>query len=70
MGNIGATEILLILFLLFFMMLFPLIAIISILKNRFKDNDKIVWTLVVIFLPIIGPILYFIIGSFSKLKEI
>jgi F0F1-type ATP synthase membrane subunit a len=41
MGNIGATELLLILFVLFFLLLFP-IAIISILKNRFKDNDKVV----------------------------
>ena len=69
MGAFGLTELLLIFLILFFLMLLPLVAIISILKNRFKDNDKLVWTIVVIFMPILGAILYFIMGSYSKLKE-
>lgn len=47
----------------------PIIALISILKNEFKNNDKIVWVLVVLLLPFIGPILYFIIGRPTRLKN-
>lgn len=44
-----------------------LIALIDILKSNFKDStSKIIWVLIVIFLPIIGSILYFIIGKENK----
>lgn len=42
--------------------------LIDILKNKFEQNDKIVWVLVVIFLPILGFILYLFIGKNKKLK--
>ncbi len=43
-------------------------SIIDILKSSFKNNDKISWLLVVIFVPIIGAILYLAIGRKQKLK--
>lgn len=46
-----------------------IIALIDILKSNFRDsNGKIIWALVVIFLPIIGSILYFAIGRSQKIK--
>jgi len=69
MLNVGIIELILILFLLFFILLFPLIALIDILKSKFEQNDKLVWVLVVIFLPLIGSILYFIIGRNKKIKD-
>lgn len=46
-----------------------IIALIDILKSDFKDtNGKIIWVLLVIFLPIIGSILYFAIGKSQKIK--
>lgn len=46
---------------------FWIIALIDILKSDFRDtNDKIIWALVVIFLPVIGSILYFLIGKSQK----
>ena len=45
-----------------------LIAIIDILRHEFNGNNKTVWVIVVIFLPIIGPILYFTIGRNQRLK--
>ena len=42
--------------------------LIDILKNTFIKNDKIVWIIVVIFVPIIGSILYLLIGKNRKLK--
>lgn len=45
----------------------PLIALIDILTSRFEGNDKLIWVLVVIFLNVLGAILYFIIGRQSKI---
>ncbi len=44
-------------------LLLPLFAIISLLRNDFKgSNDKVVWILVILFLPYFGSILYFLMG--------
>ena len=46
-----------------------IIALIDILKSDFRDtNGKIIWALVVIFLPVIGSILYFLIGKSQKIQ--
>lgn len=42
--------------------------LIDVLKNKFEKNDKIIWVLVVILLPILGSILYLFIGKSKKLK--
>lgn len=49
--------------------IFWIIALIDILKSDFRDtNGKIIWALVVIFLPVIGSILYFLIGKSQKIQ--
>jgi hypothetical protein len=48
--------------------LFPLTAIIHIMKSEFKGNDKLIWVIIILFMPIIGSILYFAIGK-SKPKN-
>lgn len=46
------------------------IALIDIVRSRFVDtNDKLVWTIIAVLLPIIGPILYFVVGRKQKVKE-
>ena len=62
---IGGVELLVILFVSLFIFLLPVIALIDILKSRFDGNDKIVWVLVVLFLPVLGSVLYFLIGKKS-----
>jgi len=42
--------------------------LIDILKNKFVQNDKLIWILVVIFIPFIGSLLYLSIGKNKKLK--
>ena len=64
-GNLGAGELLM---LLIFIILW-LTALIDILRNNFLGNNKIVWILVVIFIPIMGAILYLTIGKNQKLKN-
>ncbi len=58
----GVGGVLSILFIVFFIALFPLLALIDVATGRFEGNDKIVWVLLIIFLPFLGALLYFLIG--------
>ena len=53
----------------FFTLVITIVALIDILGNEFKDNDKLIWVLVVIFLGILGAILYFAMGQKQKLPK-
>jgi len=52
-----------------FIILLPLVVLVDILRSEFRDNNKIIWVFVVIFFPIIGSILYFIIGRGQKIRR-
>ncbi len=41
---------------------------IDIMKSSFEKNDYYKWFLVICFVPILGPILYLLIGRKRKLK--
>lgn len=45
-----------------FIFLIPLLALISALTSEFQGNEKILWVLLIIFLPFLGSLLYFLIG--------
>lgn len=47
----------------------PFICLISILKNEFKNHDKLIWVIVVIFLPFLGPLLYLIMGRSQRIAN-
>jgi hypothetical protein len=50
-------------------LILALTALISCLKSNFQDStNKIVWVLVILFLPLIGSILYFIISPKQRLQ--
>lgn len=53
--------------LLLLTMIFPLICLISILRNKFKNQDKLIWVIIVIFLPFLGPLLYLIMGRNQRI---
>jgi len=45
------------------------LALVDILRHQFKGNyEKLIWVLVVLFLPILGSILYFVIGRSHRIK--
>jgi len=44
------------------------IALVDILRSEFHGNDKVLWALVVVFFPVLGSILYFIIGRSRKIR--
>ncbi len=39
-----------------------ILAIIDIVKNVKQADKKVIWIVVVIFLPVLGPILYYFLG--------
>ena len=48
----------------FLFILFWLWMLIDAIKNRgLGDGERVVWVLVIIFLPVLGPILYFLLGK-------
>jgi len=62
------AGIILTLFIIFFVILLPLLALISVLMNDFRGNDKIMWVLIIIFLPFLGSLLYFLIGRDKRIS--
>lgn len=52
-----------------FIFLLPLIALISALMSTFRGNDKIIWILLIIFLPFLGSVLYFLIGRNQRTNK-
>jgi len=44
-------------------------ALVDIVKNNFKKNNKLIWIIVVVMLPILGAILYFIITRKQKIVK-
>ena len=45
-----------------------LLALIDILKHEFTGDNKLIWTLVVIFIPVVGSIVYFLVGRNQRLN--
>ncbi|MER3316687.1 MAG: PLD nuclease N-terminal domain-containing protein [Allomuricauda sp.] len=48
--------------------LIPIIALIDVIRNNFTSNNKVVWILVILFMNLLGAILYFIFGTSQKIK--
>lgn len=63
MTGIGLPELILLL-----IVLVPwLLAFVDILKSDFRGNNKLIWLVAIIFVPIIGPIAYLFIGRRQKI---
>lgn len=62
---IGAWQLSLLLLIVFAI---PLLAIIDILRHQFKDNEKLIWVLVVLFMPLVGTLLYLALGRKKRIK--
>lgn len=61
--------ILITLFVILFILLLPLLALISALMNDFPGNEKILWVLIILFLPFLGSVLYFLIGRNKRISR-
>lgn len=47
----------------------PIVALIDILRNDFKDNNKLIWTLVILFTNLVGVLLYLMFGTKQKISK-
>lgn len=67
-GMPGGMEWIIILVGIFLVGLLPLIALIDIIRNEFKgSNDKVIWVIIVLFIPFLGSLLYFLIGRNQRI---
>lgn len=70
LGMPGGAEWIIILALLGFIGLLPLIALIDIIRNEFRgSNDKVMWVIIVLFIPFLGWLLYFLIGRSQRITS-
>jgi hypothetical protein len=46
-----------------------LIVFLDIMRNEFTGDNKIIWVIVVILVPVLGPIAYLFIGRKQKIKK-
>lgn len=67
LSGIGIFSVLMIiLFGMLLLILFPIFAIVDLIRSRIRDNDKVVWIIIIIIIPILGSILYFAIGKSQR----
>lgn len=65
--GLGGTEIILVLLILGLFTLLPVIALIDVIRSDFKGtNDKIIWVIVILFLNIIGALMYYFMGRSQR----
>lgn len=69
LGFIGSSELMILILIVPIVFIVPIIALIDILKSEFEGNNKLIWVLVILFLWIIGAVLYYFIGRDQKIKE-
>ena len=41
-------------------------ALVDLLKSKFEGNGKIIWLIVIILLPVVGSIIYLVVGRKQK----
>ncbi len=46
----------------------PFWTLADVLKGRFAGQDKLIWVLVILFLPFVGSLLYWVIGAKQRNK--
>ena len=67
LGMPGGTEWIFILIAFCLTLVLPILAISDIVKGEFRNpNDKLIWVLIVLFMPIVGSMIYFWVGKGQK----
>ena len=64
----GGYEWIIILFFMLIFTLLPIILLIDLLRMPSSGNAKLIWVIILIFLPFLGPILYLAMGR-KTVKE-
>lgn len=67
LSGIGIFSVLMIiLFGMLLLILLPIFAIVDLIRSRIRDNDKVIWIIIIIIIPILGSILYFALGKSQR----
>jgi hypothetical protein len=70
-GGIGGSEIMLLLFFIGIPTVLWLWALVDLLSSDFASStNKLIWVAVILFLPILGAILYLLIGRKQKVRTL
>jgi len=69
LGIIGPMELIVVLIVASCFFLFPLLALVDIIRSKFEGNMQLIWVIIVVFFNVIGTILYFIIGRNQKILK-
>lgn len=67
MFGFGLPELIVLLVMLIVPILW-IVTLIDIIKSKFTDSNKLIWLLLVIFIPLLGSILYLAIGKRQKIQ--
>lgn len=67
LGMPGGSELVFIFFILFLPVVFWVAALLDCLRGNFSGDNKVIWVIVIIFLPVLGSILYFLVGRKQKI---
>jgi len=67
LGGLGGFEVLLLMVFFLLPAILWIIALVDVLKSNFGDStNKLIWVIVIILFPIVGAIIYFLIGRNQK----
>ncbi len=65
-SGILGTSLFVTILIILFVLLLPVIAIIDIVVRHFPLAEKVIWTIIVLLVPILGSILYFVVSRRNK----
>lgn len=67
--SIGGIELLFLLGILAFVFIFPIVALVDVVRSDFRGpNDKVIWVIIIVFLNLIGALLYIFIGRKQRIS--
>ena len=66
--GLGGQELVFILLVLGVLFLLPIIALVDVIRSDFRgSNDKLIWVIVILFLNVIGALLYLVMGRKQRI---
>jgi len=69
-GGLGIVELIIVLVFVLLPVVLLLWALIDILRSNFKDSvTKLIWIVVVVFVPVVGAILYLVLRKGQKVNN-
>ncbi|MDI6772579.1 MAG: PLD nuclease N-terminal domain-containing protein [bacterium] len=69
MFAVGLLE-LIVVFVLLVPLSLALLAILDVVRSDFRrDSDRVLWAIIVLLVPVIGPVLYYLVGRRQKLHS-